>query len=298
MAAGNNLLHLLSALLLAMVVVSGMLSEMVMRGLRAELLVPDEIHAGSTTIVGVALRNRKRWFPSYALTIELLAQGRVEGTLEVVRLAAGAERLLTREITFPRRGRQPLPGLRITTRFPFGIFVKASRVMPGAEVIVFPALSPVLPRLTRWGTGGGRTGTRRRGRGGDLHNLRDYRAGDDPRLIHWRSSAKTGVLTVRELEAEATLDTRLVLERTGSDARRVEQALSQAASLAVRLGRTGAVVELAGVAGVVPAARGREQERRILTALALYDLAAPVSGEPAAGRGTASNLRDIRIGVG
>lgn len=298
MATGNNLLYLLSALLLAMVVVSGMLSEVVMRGVRADMVIPEDIHAGSATLLGASLRNGKRRLPSYVLRIEVVSRGRVERALEVARLAAGAERLLTWETTLPRRGRQRLPGLRITTRFPFGIFLKASRVVPGTEVIVFPALRPVAPHLARWSTGGGRTGARRRGRGGDLYNLRHYRAGDDPRLIHWRSTAKTGSLTVREFEAEATIDTRIVLERTGSDARRVEEALSGAASLAVRLGRAGATVELTGVAGVVPAARGRSQERRILTALALYDPEAPRVREAVPRLAESSGLREIRIGVG
>jgi hypothetical protein len=50
-------------------------------------------------------------------------------------------------------------------------------------------------------------------------------------------------------------------------------------------------VELAGVAGTVPLGRGRAQERRILTALALY--APPgATGAPAP---PAAGLREIRI---
>jgi uncharacterized protein (DUF58 family) len=74
---------------------------------------------------------------------------------------------------------------------------------------------------------------------------------------------------VRELEEEATEDTRIVLTGTGAaDGARLERALSEAASLAVHLLRSGTGVELAGAAGAVPLDRGRAG-RRILTALAL-----------------------------
>ena len=75
---------------------------------------------------------------------------------------------------------------------------------------------------------------RRRGRGHDLYNLRAYRAGDEPHLIHWPTTAKSGSLMVRELEEDATEDTRIVLEGTGASNReRLEEALSEAASHAV-----------------------------------------------------------------
>src|SRR5687767_16025318 len=45
-STGNNLLYLLEAMLLGLVVVSGLLSEMSMRGLRLTLRVPDEVFAG------------------------------------------------------------------------------------------------------------------------------------------------------------------------------------------------------------------------------------------------------------
>jgi uncharacterized protein (DUF58 family) len=89
--------------------------------------------------------------------------------------------------------------------------------------------------------GAGTSATRWRGRGHDLYNLRTYRAGDDPRHIHWRTSAKVQSLLVREMEAETTEDTRIVLRETGAgDAAKLEAALSEAASIAAHLARTGA----------------------------------------------------------
>ena len=277
---GNNLLYLLVSLLLSLIVVSGVLSEQSMRGLRLEAETPAEIYAGTPALVGAVLANHKRWLTSYSITLELLVRGGTTRFIYLPRLEAGRDRLLTWEETLPSRGRKRLAGVRLTTRFPFGLFLKASRVMLEREVLVFPAVQPLPSETLQYLVGAGTSSVRRRGRGHDLYNLRLYRAGDDPRRIHWRSSAKAQSLLVREMEAETTEDTRIVLMGTGArDAARLEGALSEAASIAVHLARSGAGVELVGPGLFVPLGQGPGHARHILTALALYEPGAPAPGD-------------------
>jgi uncharacterized protein (DUF58 family) len=298
-STGNNLLYLLEAMLLGLVVVSGLLSEMSMRGLRLGLRVPDEVFAGRPALFAVAVVNAKRRLPSYSLAI--VAPGHGEITRYLPRLRAGEERLIAWETTFASRGRERLPALRVTTRFPFGLFAKSAPVALDAEIVVYPALRPVPSDVWRRVQGAIFTSPRRAGRGHGLRNLRDYRAGDDPRLIHWRLSAKRRSLVVRELEEETSLDARVVLLGRGArDAERRERALSEAASLARALLRAGAAVALVGPGLDVPAGRGHEQERRILTGLALYDPAAaamPALPDGAGSRARADG-REIRFDLG
>lgn len=300
---GNNLLYLLVSALLAMIVVSGILSEQSMRGLHLSGIVPEEVYAGQPALFGAAIANRKRWLMSYSITLELLApeaRALESGSrfIYVRRVAAGAERLVTWEHALPRRGRHRLSGVRLTTRFPFGLFVKAGRPVLTEEVLVFPAVRPIAADALRRLGERGDAAARRRGRGADLYNLRDYRPGDDPRFIHWRSSAKTDALLVRELEADTSQNTRIVLVGRGrSGAETLERGLSEAASLAVALVRAGAGVELAGAGCAVPLGHGRPHLRRLLTALALYD---PEASRPAAGPaepGSGRLLREIRIAL-
>ena len=304
---GNNLLYLLVSALLALVVVSGILSEQSMRGLHLSAIAPEEIYAGQPAVFGAAVANRKRWLTSYSVTVELLAEqarGLESGTRFIYfrRIEEGAERLATWEETLPRRGRHRLIGVRLTTRFPFGLFVKAGRPALADEVLVFPAVRPLSADSLRRLGESGETPARRRGRGNDLYNLRGYRSGDDPRFIHWRSSAKTETLMVRELEADTTQNTRLVLVGRGrAGAPALEEGLSEAASLAVALIRAGVGVEMTGACASVPLGHGRGHLRRLLAALALYDPEAagstpgalspdaPPSGRP---------LREIRIALG
>ena len=304
---GNNLLYLLVSALLALIVVSGILSEQSMRGLHLTGITPDEVYAGQPAVLGAALANRKGWFTSYSVTVELLApEARsLESSsryIYVRRVEAGVERLATWEETLPQRGRHRLTGVRLTTRFPFGLFVKAGRPALTDDVVVFPAVRPVSAETLRRLGESGDASARRRGRGNDLYNLRAYRSGDDPRFIHWRSSAKADGLLVRELEADTSPNTRLVLVgrgRRGTEA--LERGLSEAASLAVALVRAGAGVELAGAGCAVPLGHGRLHLRRMLTALALYDADAP-HAEPAASTGPEARrgtrpLREIRVAL-
>jgi len=300
---GNNLLYLLVSALLALIVVSGILSEQAMRGLALSAIAPEEIYSGRPALFGARLVNRKRWLTSYSITVELLSPG--ARTLEsgsrfiyFRRIEAGVERLATWEETLPRRGRQRLTGVRITTRFPFGLFVKAGRPALTDEVLVFPPVRPIPAESLRRRGDAGDAAARRRGRGNDLYNLRGYRPGDDPRFIHWRSSAKAESLMVRELEADTSHDTRLVLVGRGTPgAEALEAGLSEAASFAVALIRAGAGVELIGPDLVVPLGHGRPHLRRVLTALALYEPSGPGSGEPASLEAIRNGrrLREIRV---
>ena len=289
MTSGNNLLYLLVAMLLGLIVVSGMLSEQSMRRLRFGPVIPDDVFAGRPTLIGVRLGNRKRWRASYSLTLD------VHGVSAYVpRLGPVAEQLVTWETTFPVRGRQPFPPIVVGTRFPFGFFLKSGRVEIDAHLVVYPAVRPIDPDARRQLAAGGAS-IRRRGRGVELYNLRDYRAGDEPRMIHWRSSAKTGGLVVRELEADTTVDTRIVLEGRGRDAARLEAGLSEAASLAAHLLRHGGAVELSGPGVHVTLGRGRTHRHRVLTALALFDPRDGADGMVT--RRSARHLREITVAI-
>ncbi len=266
--SGNNLLYLLESMLLGLVIVSGVLSELMLRRLQLTSLAPDEIYAGRPALLGARILNAKRRIPARWIALEVVKTGSV---IRLPWLGPGAERVMTWEHTFPARGRRVLNGVRLSTRSPFGLFVKSGQVQLRDEVLVFPATEPVGTEQPDPAQGEDATPVRRRGRGDDLHNLREYRDGDDPRLIHWRVSAKTGTTMVRELQAEAATDVRIVLRGTGSgDPAGLERGLSRAASLAAHFLGAGVAVSLAGPGVSVPRGRGRGQARRILTALALY----------------------------
>src|SRR5262245_39053716 len=241
--SGNNLLYLLESALLGLVIISGILSEQSMRKLALTPLVPEEIYAGRAALLGARVVNTKRRLPARSIVLEVLGAGR---HLPLRWLGPGGERVVTWEQTFSTRGRQRLGGVRVTTRFPFGLFVKAGPRQLETDVLVYPAVEPVSLERTGPAPGEEAAPVRRRGRGADLYNLREYRDGDDPRLIHWRVSARTGTTMVRELAADTTDDVCLVLRGRGAGAGRLEHGLSRAGSLAVHYFKTGVALAVPG----------------------------------------------------
>jgi uncharacterized protein (DUF58 family) len=218
---GNNLLHLILAVLLAGVLVSGVVSRLVLRGLDIEIELPEHIFARRPAPARLTLHNNKRLFASFAVTLapprarkRVAVPNRQVLTAPVFWDYLGPRSAQVRhlDLTFSARGRYTQEGLRLATRFPFGLLVKARQVPLQREVIVFPAVEPtaefyeVLPLVS------GEVETPARGRGHDLYAIRDYQASDAARHVDWKATARSQRLKVREFTREDERRVILVLD--------------------------------------------------------------------------------------
>ena len=102
------------------------------------------------------------------------------------------------EHKFLRRGRYPITGFRIATKFPAGFFKKWRRIDATGEILVYPKPKPLddfyhtLPMLV------GQIESHVRGSGDDLYAIRRYQASDHMRNIDWKATAKSMEMMVRE----------------------------------------------------------------------------------------------------
>ena len=286
---GNNLLFIILACLLSGVVVSGLLSRIVLSEVELDLTLPEHLFAEQAVESRVTLANRKRFFPSFSLTVstgslrqsdDRSARGLTRQILDrpvyfpfISRRSSVTRRV---ELTFPRRGRYTQSAFRLSTRFPFGLLKKSRRVRAGQEIVVFPDVRPaagleeILPRLA------GEMESFARGRGHDLYALRDYQATDSARHVDWKASAKTQQLKVREFaredERRVTLvfDARLPQADPGSLAR-FEKAVTQAARLVWHFHQTDTRMEFLTQGWEAAAAPAREIVYPVLQTLALLE---------------------------
>ncbi len=65
----------------------------------------------------------------------------------------------------------------------------------------------------------------------EFHGLRSFRAGDSPRWIHWRTTARRGELMVREFEDMPNDNLVLVVDAAGPEGLAFERLLSLAATI-------------------------------------------------------------------
>jgi len=102
------------------------------------------------------------------------------------------------EHTFKVRGRYPITGFRIATKFPAGFFKKWRRIDATGEILVYPKPQPLddfyhaLPMLA------GQIESHGRGSGDDLYAIRRYQPSDHMRYIDWKATAKSMAMMVRE----------------------------------------------------------------------------------------------------
>jgi uncharacterized protein (DUF58 family) len=247
---GNNLLFLILASLIAIILMSGILSSITLTGIEMRLELPEHIFAGQPVRALVELQNEKLTLPSFSLRVEA---GKTKKAPAVALLETPVyfpyvpKRERVRQsvpITFARRGAYRQDAFRIVTRFPFGFLQKARRVELRAEALVYPSVEPsgdfleILPALQ------GELESLSKGGGHDLYALRAYVPTDSARHVHWKASARSGSLMVREFTREDDCRVLLVLDphvsegsglNDSSDAigsERFERAVTLCASLA------------------------------------------------------------------
>lgn len=201
---GNNLLYLLLAMMLSLIVISGLLSEQCLKRLEVRRHLPEYLFANRPATVTISIANRKLRIPSFSLRVMDVVQGTaMDRGLRLLHLPPRASVLLSYPILVTRRGFYRIQGIKLLTRFPFGLFIKAATLPLESEVVVCPELRPLPDALVHELTTQGQDqALPRRGQGVSLHNLRLYRPGDDSRAIHWMTTARQSKLIVRETEAE------------------------------------------------------------------------------------------------
>ena len=264
---GSNLLYLLVGAMMGFIAVSGWLSEQVIWGVGVRASPPRAATAGERTRVAYELECRNRRTPSYA--VELFAPG--EGQAFAPSVAPGHTTVLRVHRVFPRRGVVPLESVRVATSFPFGLFVKERTVRVEGEVVVWPRRDRQVREVLVSDAGrrpqtvilGGAAGAR-----GEFRGLREYRPGDDPRDVHWRSSARLGEPLVREYERDRAPSVWLCLDLRADPGERPEAAVEIVAALADRAVRRGERVGLVTPDRVLPPAGGRRQLEAVLDILA------------------------------
>jgi uncharacterized protein (DUF58 family) len=182
-----------------------------------------------------------------------------------------------------RRGVYELGPLTARWGDPFGLTEREVVLAEPFELLVHPAVEPVLDRpLTRlWEDPPIRPPVSKPWPSGmEFYGMRRYEPGDDIRKIVWRVFARTGELMVRESEQGITDRMVLVLDQDerqhspGLFSDSFETCVRVAASLGVHHLREGYSVTLEGSAGpLVGPLRGGTSQLLLLDALARVDLA-------------------------
>ena len=215
---GNNLLFLILACLVSVILMSGILSSISLAGVELRIGLPEHIFAGQTVRAQVELINGKLALPSFALRVEAVvpknssAAALLETPVFFPYIPREQGMKQSVPVTFLKRGLHVQDTFRIVTRFPFGFLQKSRRVTLKSEALVYPSvetdseLSESFPGIE------GSIESYHKGRGQDLHALREYVPTDSASHVHWKASARAGSLMVREFARDDDFRVLLVLD--------------------------------------------------------------------------------------
>ena len=238
-----NLLFGVFGLMVGILLVSGVISRLVLRKLRVRRVLPDHGVVGRMMPVTYELRNDKRFWPSLSVAVAEIdgADGFArQPQCYLLHAAPGTTASVPAELFPRRRGVHQFNRYQISTSFPFGFVKRATNRRDKDTVLVLPPIGEVSGRLLAMCRSAENTGASMRPRPGgmdEFYGVREFRRGENPRLIYWKRSARTGVLVTREMTQVAPPRLLLAVDTFAQDHSveehaRVERCIAMAASLA------------------------------------------------------------------
>jgi uncharacterized protein (DUF58 family) len=255
----NNLLYLVVSSMLSFMLVSGLLSLYNLRGLSVRLIPPSEVYAMKYESFRLLVENKKP-FPSFLIRFPSKLK---DETLPIIFKRGEANVSLY----FEGRGFYQDVQVVIATSFPVGLFERYYVEVVPINLVVFP--KPIPTKLnfleSQFAKESGESFYSFNRGYDEVHSIREYR-GEPVKLIHWKASAKTGKLYVKDTYSQEKSPIVLSLDLVDGSK---EEKVSKLAYLVIKLTSEGYPVGLKIGEDIIPPAFGEKHKRELLTALAL-----------------------------
>lgn len=205
-------LYVVSALLLGAVVAAWPLSRGALKRISGERRVRIDkeanLHEGEEAQIDLTLRQAAGIGTAHIQLAEHCPLADPDSTqakteLFIPTLPGGDAVEFSYTVELYKRGLHEFPPLDLTSGAPFGLFKRQRTVDVKTRVLVYPEVRS-LERMDLLDKQlAAQIARPRAGVGYEALGVRQYRAGDSPRHIHWRSVARTGVLISKEFADEA-----------------------------------------------------------------------------------------------
>ncbi len=241
-------------------------------GVHGEILPIDAFPAGASAPLRVGVDSGTRLGIALTTVLDLGPHGRAHVDFDAKGRAA-----VTGEIAPMPRGVYAVRGAWIESSYPLGMLRTRRTIAAPREIVVHPAPASIV------NAGGGAAGIAAAigcASGSDQPSgVRDFRAGDEIRSVHWRATARRGRPVVTEWDAAAGEGMEVVLDRR-AEAAALEEALCLLTSLvlAARESKERLTVHTQGLSRTF--GPGHAPWEELLRALAAADRLAPDGPPP------------------
>lgn len=253
----SNMLMLVFALMAGPFVLNGWITFSMLKHTRVGRELPERVMAGEPFAVRLSLANHRLWLSSWLMAVlDHISNGRerLDARVLFVRVPPRDSRSAPYHLRLMQRGVYQFGPVQVATRFPLGLVERGLVLDLPGRIIVYPRLGQLSRRWRRELLTATELVHRAEPRRGlfedEFHRIREFRGGDNPRAIHWRTSARRNELMVREFQQNRDNDLAVLIdlwapEPADAEARqRVELALSFAATVCVEFLQTNRDAEL------------------------------------------------------
>ncbi|MEO2014042.1 MAG: DUF58 domain-containing protein, partial [Fuerstiella sp.] len=205
-------------------VLNGWIVYVMLKNVSLTRRVPRRAMVGEFVVVELEVSNGKRLLASHLLEVrDRVSGGELskgsrdeEGTVTFLRIPARDSRTGRYQLRFAVRGQYQLGPMRVSSRFPLGIGERGQIDSQTSQLVVHPQIGTLLPDWKRQQKELSEASQRVQLRMGlfddEFHRIREFRPGDNPRSIHWKSTAKRGQLMTREYQQNRHADSLVVLD--------------------------------------------------------------------------------------
>jgi uncharacterized protein (DUF58 family) len=265
---GNNFHYLAEAAILGYMLSSGIAGYTNIRRVDVSLSFPDEIYARSSFLLNIEVRNKSR-VPVYMIDV------RVEGE-RVFFPVIQPGGIVSKHVpfTFHSRGFNEIRDIELSSGYPFNFFTRYWPVKFVGKATAFPAPLDLHRADSKIWMDPGEPGGENSAKSEidpDVIGVRPYAEGDPMKVIHWKSSAKTGKLTSRLYDGSDTRETRMLdIDSLVSDLG-LEAGLSAASyeiSMAIKAGLP---IGMSDRGMIRAPSRSRSDKLSMLSSLAIYE---------------------------
>ena len=242
----SNSLMLVFAMMAGPFILNGWVTYSMLKRLHVNRRVQTATHAGDRVSVEITLKNNKWLLASWLMAVQDSLAGaneQLSGGVLYSRVPPRGERRACYDVRLMQRGRYHFGPVYVSTRFPLGLVERGLVLDSRDEILVYPRLgrlSATWRQTHLLADESFRTREASPGPFDDVfHGIREFRWGDNPRAIHWRTSARQNSVMVREFRQSrerglvVLLDLYQPKRPTDSDRERVELAVSLAATICV-----------------------------------------------------------------